>query len=181
MGNSLMRSNIVTTCAEPAADCSERSIAVLVDPSRALPETAKNFMLVGISDSHRNVNVCFVGSPLFPGATTRFRYQLGANVPWLAYANTWALRSHGRTALHFHIIPISGWVKESFFSDPRYRVFQSFYQPSDGDDAVDETDGAELTLYVWREFCENPNPPPISGPPIREVVARLNVFLSPRV
>jgi hypothetical protein len=81
-------------------------------------------------------------------------------------------------ALHFHVIPICGWVKQSFFRDPRYRVLQSFYQPSDGGDAADETDGAELTLFVWREFCENPNPPPISGPPIQEVVERLKVFLS---
>jgi diadenosine tetraphosphate (Ap4A) HIT family hydrolase len=81
-------------------------------------------------------------------------------------------------ALHFHIIPIGGWVEHCFFSDPRYRVLQSFYQPSDGGDAAGETDGAELTLYVWREFCENPHPPPISGPPIREVVERLKAFLS---
>jgi hypothetical protein len=45
------------------------------------------------------------------------------------------------------------------------------------DDAVDETDGAELTLYVWREFCENPNPPPISGPPIRELVSPARLFM----
>src|SRR5258708_5712747 len=32
--------------------------------------------------------------------------------------------------LHFHIIPIGGWVKRCFFSDPRYGVLQSFYQPS---------------------------------------------------
>jgi diadenosine tetraphosphate (Ap4A) HIT family hydrolase len=82
-------------------------------------------------------------------------------------------------AFHFHMIPIGRRVKRSFFSDPRYRVLKSFYQPSDGDgDAIDETDGAELTLYVWREFCENPNPPPISGPPIPEVIERLKAFLS---
>ena len=82
-------------------------------------------------------------------------------------------------ALHFHIIPVCGWVKQSFFGDPRYRVLQSFYQPSDGDNAAGGTDGAELTLYVWREFCENPNPPRISGPPIREVVESLKVLMSP--
>jgi diadenosine tetraphosphate (Ap4A) HIT family hydrolase len=82
-------------------------------------------------------------------------------------------------ALHFHIIPVCGWVKQSFFGDPRYRVLQSFGQPSAGGDAANETDGAELTLYVWREFCENPMPPPISGPPIREVLERLKAFLQP--
>jgi hypothetical protein len=75
------------------------------------------------------------------------------------------------------LAPARGWVKQSFFSDPRYRVLKSFYQPSNGGAADDETDGAELTLYVWREFCENPNPPPISGPPIPEVLERLKVFL----
>jgi diadenosine tetraphosphate (Ap4A) HIT family hydrolase len=80
-------------------------------------------------------------------------------------------------ALHFHIIPVCGWVKQCFFGDPRYRVLQSFYQPSDG--VVNGgTDGAEMTLYIWREFCENPNPPPISGPPIDEVVVRLKAFIS---
>jgi diadenosine tetraphosphate (Ap4A) HIT family hydrolase len=82
-------------------------------------------------------------------------------------------------ALHFHIIPVCGWVKQSFFGDPRYRVLQSFCQSSGSGDAAGETDGAELTLYVWREFCENPEPPPISGPPIREVVEMLKVLLAP--
>jgi diadenosine tetraphosphate (Ap4A) HIT family hydrolase len=81
-------------------------------------------------------------------------------------------------ALHFHIIPICGWVKLGFFGDPRYRVLKNFYQPSDGGDAANETDGAELTLYVWREFCENASPPPISGPSIQEVVERLKVFMA---
>jgi diadenosine tetraphosphate (Ap4A) HIT family hydrolase len=81
-------------------------------------------------------------------------------------------------ALHFHIIPVCGWVRQSFFSDPRYRVLRDFDQPSGAGEAPEETDGAELTLYVWREFCENPDPPPISGPPIREVVERLNALMS---
>jgi diadenosine tetraphosphate (Ap4A) HIT family hydrolase len=73
-------------------------------------------------------------------------------------------------SLHFHIMPICSWVKDRFFSDPRYRVLGSFcYNPA----AADETDGAELTMYVWREFCENPVPPMISGPSISEVVDRL--------
>jgi diadenosine tetraphosphate (Ap4A) HIT family hydrolase len=77
-------------------------------------------------------------------------------------------------ALHFHIMPVCGWVKQSFFSDPRYRVLRNFDQPS----AAGEPDGAELTLYVWREFCENPVPPPVSGPPIHEVVERLRASMS---
>jgi diadenosine tetraphosphate (Ap4A) HIT family hydrolase len=81
-------------------------------------------------------------------------------------------------ALHFHIIPVCGWVKQSFFRDPRYRVLRNFYQPSDAGDAADATDGAELTLYVWREFCENPVPPPISSPSIHEIIESLKVLLS---
>ena len=79
-------------------------------------------------------------------------------------------------SLHFHITPICGWVKQLFFSDPRYRVLQNFYQPTA--DAGGETDGAELTLYVWREFCENPAPPPTQGPSLQEVVERLKAFMS---
>jgi hypothetical protein len=56
-------------------------------------------------------------------------------------------------------------------------VLQSFYQPSDVDVSF-ETDGGELTLYVWREFCENPVPPRVFGPPIPDVIARLKALLS---
>jgi len=77
-------------------------------------------------------------------------------------------------SLHFHIIPVCGWVKQRFFGDPRYRVLRNFDQPS----AAGATDGAELTLYVWREFCENPVPPPISGPPIHDVVERLKILMT---
>jgi diadenosine tetraphosphate (Ap4A) HIT family hydrolase len=82
-------------------------------------------------------------------------------------------------ALHFHIIPVCAWVKRSFFSDPRHRDLRTFHQPSGAADAEDATDGAELTLYVWREFCENPLPPPIAGPSIDDVIARLKAFMSP--
>jgi diadenosine tetraphosphate (Ap4A) HIT family hydrolase len=68
-------------------------------------------------------------------------------------------------AFHFHIIPICGWVKQRFFADPRYRMLLTLQHPPVGD-----TDGAELTLYVWREFCESPEPPPVSGPSVAEVV-----------
>ena len=77
-------------------------------------------------------------------------------------------------ALHFHLIPICAWVKRGFFSDPRYRVLQGL---SD-DSSRQETDGAELTLYVWREFCESRTPPAIAGPCIEEVVERLKVFIA---
>jgi diadenosine tetraphosphate (Ap4A) HIT family hydrolase len=79
-------------------------------------------------------------------------------------------------AIHFHLIPICGWVRQLFFDDPRYRVLRTLSRDSDALDA-DGTDGAELTLYVWREFCESPIPPPISGPSIHEVVERLKALM----
>ncbi|HMK80634.1 MAG TPA: HIT family protein [Xanthobacteraceae bacterium] len=80
-------------------------------------------------------------------------------------------------ALHFHLIPICAWVKQRFFADPRYRVLQDLADPGSTGDP-DGTDGAELTLYVWRAFCESPNPPPISGPSIPEVIERLRALVS---
>jgi diadenosine tetraphosphate (Ap4A) HIT family hydrolase len=82
-------------------------------------------------------------------------------------------------ALHFHLIPICGWVKRLFFDDPRYRVLRKLSHCSGAADA-DETDGAELTLYAWREFCESPTPPPISGPSVYEVVERMKALMSVR-
>jgi diadenosine tetraphosphate (Ap4A) HIT family hydrolase len=79
-------------------------------------------------------------------------------------------------ALHFHIIPVCGWVKRGFFENPRYHVLRNLSRPSP---TADETDGAELTLYVWREFCESPDPPAIFGPSVEEVVERLKPLMAP--
>jgi diadenosine tetraphosphate (Ap4A) HIT family hydrolase len=81
-------------------------------------------------------------------------------------------------ALHFHILPVCEWVRQSFLNDPRYRVLKGLSRDFVPADAADETDGAELTLYVWREFCENPIPPKISGPSVHEVIERLRSLLS---
>jgi diadenosine tetraphosphate (Ap4A) HIT family hydrolase len=80
-------------------------------------------------------------------------------------------------SLHFHIIPVCGWVRQHFLGDPRYRVLRAIARPAAAD-AGDETDGAELTLYIWREFCENPFPLEIFGPSIHDVVERLKAFMS---
>jgi diadenosine tetraphosphate (Ap4A) HIT family hydrolase len=82
-------------------------------------------------------------------------------------------------SLHFHLIPICAWVRQLFFDDLRYRVLRDLTHHSGVLDA-DKTDGAELTLYVWREFCENPVPPPISGPSVQEVIERLKVLMPGR-
>lgn len=68
--------------------------------------------------------------------------------------------------LHFHVIPIYDWVEDLFWKDDRYRVLE---QLADGPGET-PTDGAELTLFVWREFCERADPPPVEGPSILEVI-----------
>ncbi|MFT3998852.1 MAG: HIT family protein [Rhizobium sp.] len=74
----------------------------------------------------------------------------------------------GRT-FHFHMIPIYAWVEELFWRDTRYRALQRFAE-GEGQTA---TDGAELTFFVWREFCERQQPPPIQGPTVLEAIQRL--------
>lgn len=70
--------------------------------------------------------------------------------------------------VHFHVIPIYPWVEALFWQDDRYRLLQGLAERVDG-----ETDGAELTLFVWREFCERTVPPTISGPSVAAVIALL--------
>jgi diadenosine tetraphosphate (Ap4A) HIT family hydrolase len=69
---------------------------------------------------------------------------------------------------HFHLIPVCGWVKRLHEQDPRYRPFHALYT-----DKSTVPDGAALTFYIWREFCEQPLPPPVEGPSVPEVVAAL--------
>ena len=68
--------------------------------------------------------------------------------------------------IHFHVIPIDQWVEDLFWQDARYRALEAFGRPS----PEPATDGAELTFFVWREFCEREAPPPAKGPSIREAV-----------
>jgi diadenosine tetraphosphate (Ap4A) HIT family hydrolase len=71
--------------------------------------------------------------------------------------------------IHFHAIPIYDWVEGLFWGDDRYRMLEQF---ADGPGET-PTDGAELTLFVWREFCERAVPPPIKGPSVTETIAIL--------
>ena len=80
-------------------------------------------------------------------------------------------------ALHFHLIPVCEWVMQCFFREPRYHVVRELSCRSAAA-GVEETDGAELTLYIWREFCDGPTARSISGPSIKEVVERLKVLMS---
>lgn len=70
--------------------------------------------------------------------------------------------------LHFHFIPVYDWVEQAFWRDERYRVLQGFGSKEQG-----LTDGAELTLFVWREFGESLTPPPVQGPTVEQVIQTL--------
>ncbi|MFJ2983239.1 MULTISPECIES: HIT family protein [unclassified Pseudomonas] len=73
-------------------------------------------------------------------------------------------------SIHFHFIPVYPWVEAMFWEDERYRSLQAF---GSLESALPQTDGAELTLFVWREFCERPDPPPFQGPSVDNVIATL--------
>ncbi|MFL6877010.1 HIT family protein [Pseudomonas marginalis] len=76
--------------------------------------------------------------------------------------------------LHFHFIPVYDWVEDAFWGDERYRRLQDL---GSQDLARTLTDGAELTLFVWREFGESPMPPVIHGPSVAQVIGNLRVHL----
>ncbi len=71
--------------------------------------------------------------------------------------------------IHFHVIPIYDWVEELFWKDALYRLLENFAE-GPGETA---TDGAELTLFVWREFCQRAEPPPVKGPSVSEAIELL--------
>lgn len=72
--------------------------------------------------------------------------------------------------IHFHFIPVYHWVEDLFWQDTRYRLLETF---AHAQGAVSSTDGAELTLFIWREFGENPTPPKAQGPSVEEVIKHL--------
>jgi hypothetical protein len=53
-----------------------------------------------------------------------------------------------------------------FWADARYRLLETFAD-GPGETAVD---GAELTLFIWREFCERAVSPAIEGPSVAQAV-----------
>ena len=69
--------------------------------------------------------------------------------------------------IHFHFIPVYHWVEELFWKDARYRLLETF---ATAENAQSLTDGAELTLFIWREFGESPEPPATQGPSINQVI-----------
>ncbi|NBB11214.1 HIT family protein [Pseudomonas sp. SLFW] len=78
-------------------------------------------------------------------------------------------------SIHFHFIPIYAWIETLFWQDKRYRSLQAF---GSCDNATPQTDGAELTLFVWREFCERPDPPAVQGPSVDETISVLREVLA---
>lgn len=77
-------------------------------------------------------------------------------------------------AVHFHFIPINQWVLDLFWQDQRYRQLQSF-----GIQAPETaTDGAELTFFIWREFCERLDPPPYQGLSRETIIDQLKIKLA---
>lgn len=72
--------------------------------------------------------------------------------------------------IHFHLIPVYPWVERLFWQDERYRVLETFANPAR---AETRTDGAELTLFIWREFGERVDRPAIEGPSIAQVMEKL--------
>jgi diadenosine tetraphosphate (Ap4A) HIT family hydrolase len=76
--------------------------------------------------------------------------------------------------IHFHFIPVYHWVEDLFWKDERYRQLANFAY---AENALAATDGAELTLFIWREFGENPTPPEAPGLSVEEVITKLrNAF-----
>jgi diadenosine tetraphosphate (Ap4A) HIT family hydrolase len=82
-----------------------------------------------------------------------------------------------RFPIHFHYIPVYHWVEDLFMQDERYRLLKNFGAPAS---AQAPTDGAELTLFIWREFGESLEPPSIQGPSIEQIIERLRMaFTTP--
>ncbi|MFO2466297.1 HIT family protein [Pseudomonas sp. 15FMM2] len=79
--------------------------------------------------------------------------------------------------LHFHFIPVYHWVETLFWQDERYRLLETFASSAT---CQTLTDGAELTLFIWREFGESATPPAPQGPSVQVVIERLReAFANP--
>jgi len=77
-----------------------------------------------------------------------------------------------RFPVHFHFIPVYHWVEELFWQNDRYRLLRDLGAV----DAQSACDGAELTLFVWREFGEKPEAPNVQGPSIEQIIDHLRLL-----
>lgn len=77
------------------------------------------------------------------------------------HVQSYAKPTGHRSSLPERIFP------DFFWKDARYRLLQTF---ASDENAQSLTDGAELTLFIWREFGESPKPPEAQGPSISQVI-----------
>lgn len=70
-------------------------------------------------------------------------------------------------SVHFHAIPVYGWVERAFVRDTRYRALDDFREARLGH----APDGADLMLFVTREFCERVPPAGTEGQAVDAVMA----------
>ncbi|HHN8583344.1 TPA: hypothetical protein ACRR2I_003872 [Providencia rettgeri] len=73
------------------------------------------------------------------------------------------------TPFHFHFIPVYQWIVDLFWNDNRYRELSNFGDPQ----LKHLTDGAELTFFIWREFCEKEHPPITQSIPVKEAIEKI--------
>ena len=76
--------------------------------------------------------------------------------------------------VHFHVMPVYDWVERLFWSDDRYRVLDGLSAAG----GMPRTDGAQLTLFIWREFCEQAARLRPEGPTVAEAIALLREGMS---
>jgi diadenosine tetraphosphate (Ap4A) HIT family hydrolase len=104
--------------------------------------------------------------------------RLQQAIETLLHPQRWCISRFGHEAgysIHFHFIPIYPWIETPFWQDERYKSLQAF---GSLDNAASQTDGAELTLFVWREFCERPDPPSVHGPSVDQTIDMLRKALA---
>jgi diadenosine tetraphosphate (Ap4A) HIT family hydrolase len=80
--------------------------------------------------------------------------------------------------LHFHIIPVYNWLAEAFRNDSRYRALRRYDTPGVENSGKNiGFDGAEMTLFVWREFVEARTSPRVQGPGVMDTIHLLRAAL----
>ena len=62
--------------------------------------------------------------------------------------------------VHFHVIPVYPWIVSAFHADSRY-------------ESGPNPDGANLTLFIWREYCETSSPRPCPAPSVAEAIGTI--------
>jgi diadenosine tetraphosphate (Ap4A) HIT family hydrolase len=78
--------------------------------------------------------------------------------------------------LHFHVVPVHRWLVDRLMADPAYDAVRRLSECG----RLTVPDGADLTLYVMREWttAEGRAPPRPSGPSVEDVIGLLRGSLS---